>query len=774
MAEIKNLAGILAGCVLGVQIACAKTSGGDRPLLFRLEEGKQKGAETLEVPMAFPGYTEVSLLATAATWDDVGELHFDVAWPEDGATNAQIMLYLVDWDHLWYQNLLPGYLQTGSTNRFKVDLSPTSAAWSPRGHHASWHLRALRKPKQFGIRVFGSESYQGTFSLLNGKALPRPVPDKPPTIQFVRANANRLPCYGKFELTCELPDRYRNPFDPDQVSLQAEFTQPDGNVVTVDGFYARNYYRLVQPTGERFVPQGPALWQIRFAPMMVGDYTYTIIARDRCGETRWGPASFVSTAPQSPGFVRVSKKDPRFFEFTDGTPFYPIGHNTRSPYDARMNKQFPWVQRWPEGTSVYERYFRDMHRHGENLAEVWTAAWSLGLEWSETLPGYYGIGEYNLRHAWELDRIIDLARDNGIYVNIVIHNHGKFSTYWDPEWAHNPHNAACGGYLKAPEEYLTDRRAKQSFIRLMRYMIARWGYSPHVFAWQLWSELDLVGTQDGFLTLETAFYGKQEAVDWHREIGAALKAIDPYDHMLSTHVCNDYSRQNPKIVALPEMDLSCVDAYYHTSNPLDIIGLVTKTAAYNNAFKKPVLITEFGGSPHAAAVRELDQCLHAGLWSSVGNALGGPPMFWWWQLVEEENYYERFAALRRFMEGEDRRDPAMLAYAPKVEFEDKATTPTAAPVARLGATCLKSTVRAVGWVYDRKGFRRYDLPGDKTINGAKLHLTGMDEGLFRIEFWDTAAGRLTATEHVDSEAGTLSVQLPAFVRDIAFKARPHS
>lgn len=767
MINIKTLASILTGCVLGVQSACAETATAARPLLFRPEGTEIKGVEALDPAVSLPGVAEVSLLATETDWVDAGTLEFDIVWAEDASTNVQAMLYVIDWDYLWYQNLLPGYLQPGQTNHYKVDLAPTCADWAPRGHHASWNLRALMKPKHLGIRVFGDQPYQGTFAVMNGKVFPRPAPEGPPTIRFVRANANRLPCFGKFELTCELPDRYPDPFDSGQVSLQAEFTQPDGETVVVDGFYTRNYYRLVRQTGERFVPQGPSHWQVRFAPMMEGEYTYTIVAKDTFGEARWGPATFVSTTPTSPGFVRVSKRDPRYFAFTDGTAFYPIGHNTRSPFDSRMDKQFPWVQRWPEGSSAYERYFRDMREHGENMAEIWTAAWSLGLEWAEGQPGYHGLGQYNLRHAWEIDRILDLAAANGIYVNIVIHNHGKFSTYWDPEWPDNPHNVACGGYLKAPEEYLTDARAKRSFLRLMRYMIARWGHSPFVFAWQLWSELDLVGTQTGFLTLDKAFYGTQEAVDWHRDIGVALKAMDPYDHMLSTHVCNDYSRQNPKIVALPQMDLSCVDAYYHTSEALSIVGLVSKTAAYNNAFKKPVLITEFGGSPHAASIRQLDQSLHAGLWSSTGCALGGAPMFWWWQLVEEENFYDKFEAFSRFMEGEDRRDPTMVSHAPKLEVGGEATV-------RLAATCQKSPARALGWIFDKKGFRKYDLPGDKTIDDAKLHLADMGEGVFRVEFWDTAAGKRVATEHVESAGGTVSVPVPAFVRDIAFKVKPQS
>ena len=142
-------------------------------------------------------------------------------------------------------------------------------------------------------------------------------------------------------------------------------------------------------------------------------------------------------------------------------------------------------------------------------------------------------------------------------------------------------------------------------------------------------------------------------------------------------------------------------------------------------------------------------------------------MFWWWQLVEEENYYEKFAALSRFMEGEDRRDPTMVTCDLKLGVEGETAL-------RLAATCQKSPTRALGWVFERKGFRKYALPGDKTIEGAGLQLDGMDKGLYRVEFWDTATGKPAATEHVESEDGALSVKIPAFVRDIAFKVKPHS
>jgi hypothetical protein len=709
--------------------------------------------------LSFPGNHDFLLAAPSNGWSACGALAFDIPWPAQAPTNAQALVFLMDWDYFWYQTKASDYLRPGTTNRFRFDLSPRSTDWTTRGHQGAWHFRALTAPKRVGIRIFCKAAYTGRCELSNVHALPSQDTGAP-FIRRVRVQRNELPCFEKFELACELPDRYTDPFDSSNVWLSATFVRPDGSTNRIDGFYTHGFYRERSQAEERAMPQGAPYWQVRYCPTLEGLHTYTLQVRDRFGMATWGPSSFRATPARKPGFVRVSTADPRCFEFDNGAPFFIIGHNTRSPFDTRVVAKFPWMQRWNQGASAYERYFRDMTAHGENLAEVWTAAWSLGLEWSPRWRGYHGVGQFNMMHAWELDRVVELAETLGLYLNLVIHNHGKFSAFSDEEWGFNPFALKNGGYLDNPEAYFTDPRAIAAFQKLMRYMVARWGYTTHIFAWELFSELDLTGSR-----WDSKNYLRPEVVDWHRQAGRFLKTIDPNRHLVATHVSGDYNRQNPDLVALPEMDFCPVDAYHGKSDPLHIVTLMKETAAFNRRFRKPVQITEFGGSSHGQDIKHLKESLHAALWASTAIPLAGTPMFWWWHLIEEENFYPMYAAVARFMSGEDRRDPALKAYEPALYHGAYAAT-------NLAVVTLKSPTRATGWLYNRRRFEQIDplaKPGSLDIAMKFQDMRGPD---FNVEFWDTISGTVIARNRLRSDAGELMIPVPPFARDIAFHVRP--
>jgi len=750
---LSGLALITASAAWGTTDRIALTASAD-------EAGEHRSA-SVTAKLSFPGDHTLYLFAPTSSWIHIEELQFDISWPDDAPTNAQVLVYTKDWDYFWYQTLCPGYLVPGRTNRFGVDLSPGSEAWHPRYHHGRWHFRNLLNPRQVGLKLFSDQPYKGTCTLGNLVGVP-PDGHDPPYIRNVRANSGRVACYERFELTFDIPDRYADPFDPQQVAVTGDFETPDGRTVTVDGFYSRRYYREVMNTREKVVPQGPPHWCLRFTPVVEGGHTYTLTVRDRHGEAHWGSATFEATAASQPGFVRVAKRDPRFFEFDDGSTFFPVGHNIRSPFDTRMDSQFPWRQRWPEGTTAYARYFEAMGANGENISEVWMAAWSLGLEWSPGYPGYRGVGQFNVMNAWELDRVLEEAERNHIYVNLVIHNHGKFTTCLDHEWEDNPFNVANGGYLDKPEDYFTDHRAHAAFRKLMRYIIARWGYSTRIFAWQLWSELDLVGSKDGY----HHHHRRPELVEWHKVMGQVVKDMDPYDHMVSTHVSGDYTKQSREIIGLDSMDLCPIDAYHFSADPLHIIELMRKTVAFNDPFRKPVLITEFGGSHMAQGLKHLRETLHAGLWSSVAIPLGAAPMFWWWQVVDEENLYPMFGALSRFMKGVDRRDPSMKMHRPALLVGEQAAS-------GLAVECMRSPRLALGWIYHTERFPSIDPSGEPTVMELTVRLDGMSGGAYDVEFWDTMAGKAVSRRRYASRNGLLVVQVPPFARDIAFKARRH-
>ena len=704
----------------------------------------------------------------ADAWLHAKAIQYRLFWPAQAPADAQTLLYLIDRDGLWYQALAERPLAPG-TNTFTVSLEPGAALWQPVGHAAPWHYRARITPQTAGLRLFGHTSFAGTCILLSAALIGEDAPP-PPTISRVRAPAE-VPCHGLFEAAFDLPDRYADPFDPAQVDVTATITDPHGQRTEIVGFYYQDFYRLRTTVQSAPQPQGRPEWRVRYCPRLPGAYRYAVHVRDRFGQATWSDGAFSATAAEGPRFVRVAARDPRYFELDDGAPFVPLGHNIRSPYDSRMDDKFPWKLRHPEGTTVYERFFRDMETARENIVEVWSCAWSLGLEWSNVIPGYHGAGDYNLANAWELDRVLDLARQHRLRVNLVLNNHGRVCSWLDVEWNDHPYANTRGGWLDGPMEFFSDAKAIEFQKRLYRYYIARWGWDASIFAWELFSEVNLCGSESN----QRANFDDR-VIEWHRQMGAFFHAHDPNRHLVTTHVSADYKAQNPEFCRLPELDACAVDAY-HYGGPDQIISLLQETAAFNNAFGKPVLVTEFGGSPMAAGFEHLRRELHAALWTSIGTPISGAPLFWWWQLIEERNLYPEYQAIARFTQGTDPRNPAVQSVEPELR-DDPGATNSESAAARLQVVAMASPTNAVGWVYLRSAFDQHvpaggdELRAMPPVSRVRLALNTLKSGTYRVEFADTTTGEPFKRIDVRTADGELVAPLPEFTRDIAFRITP--
>ncbi|MBQ6245555.1 MAG: DUF5060 domain-containing protein, partial [Kiritimatiellae bacterium] len=411
-----------------------------------------------------PRFAECAKSAT----NGVSAIRCEVVLPTN-APPSQAMLCVTDRDGNWFQQLASGSLLPG-TNSLSFDLSPESAAkWSASGHRLVWNRRVLRNPKSVVLRVFPKEvecrksnvesQMPNVESLGAGRLtcdLRLATCDRigPPTATDLRPNAGEVPCFGLFEVRFQLPDRYDDPFDPAVIEVSALIEKPasNGAPIVVPGFYLQDYYVVTNAYADERIPCGRPGWAVRYSPLTPGPHSCRIVARDALGVSTSAPVFFTATPATGPDFVRVATNDWRRFS-AGGRELHLVGHNVRSPFDTRMDDQFPWVLRHPGSFLAYRRYFRDMAAAGENLAEVWMCQWSLGLEWSTNAPYYYGVGDYNLGNAWELDQVLRSARENGIRVNLVLNNHGRLSSFCDPEWEDNPWNTANGGPFENPMEW---------------------------------------------------------------------------------------------------------------------------------------------------------------------------------------------------------------------------------------------------------------------------------------------------------------------------------
>jgi len=737
--------------------------------LVPLTVAPEAGAAAFPLPhehaVVFPGEHSFHLTPSSPTqWLAATTLHINLVWPEGAPPYSGALVWLKDRDDYWHQYLLPAPLKAGVTNALAIPVQPGAAGWQTPGHSLGWHHRVRLNPQSVGFRIFADAAFTGKCVLVSATLTTEPHAGAP-VITKTRS-LTRLPrAYALYEAGFTLPDRYANPFDPTEIDAGATVITPSGATNTLHAFYYQSHYRLEDELGQPVEPDGLPEWRVRYCPREPGAHTVTFYARDALGQTVATNALHFIAAPPVPDalrFVRVSRTDRRYFEFDDGSLFYPIGHNTRSATDARMDDKFPWVLRQEEGSTAYRRYFKRMQESGENMAEIWMSAWSLGIEWTEGVSGYHGANDYHMGNAWELDRVIDLAMQHRIYVNLVLNYHGRISTWSDPEWHLHPYNKKTpGGWLDAPLEFFSDARAIEMQRRFCRYTHARWGWAPVVFGYELCSELNLTGHETHHKT-----HFEPSVVEWCRTLGAYLKSIDAYGHLVSAHVSNDYRLLNPALCEMTEMDFNPLDAYNnrHPDTPERIIDLVVGTAKAGAAYNKPILITEFGGSAMATGLENLMIEQHAAIWSGACVPLAGIPMFWWWQVIDENNLYTRYPPVRAFMEGVDPRNPASQMIPAALSADAKGE---AAAAKRFDAVCTASPDSARGYIYPA----RFPREGDEPPVGEHLTVTieGFTPGIYRAEFYDTRTGKSVRRFDVRSKEKQLAVPVPTFRSDCAFK-----
>ena len=491
---------------------------------------------------------------------------------------------------------------------------------------------------------------------------------------------------------------------------------------------------------------GQAQWRVRMTPTQPGVWQWRWVATTPGGTatTEWQSFDVDPAAPGRHGFLRRSPQDGRYLRFDDGTPYIAIGENV-GWYDGR-------------GTFAYDDWFAKLAAQGVNHVRLWMPSWAFAVEWITRAPdgtvASTSLGDYTKRldRAWQLDQVTDAADRHGIAVMLSIQNHGAFSLDTNSEWDDNPYNAANGGPLATPAAFLTDPTARALFQRRLRYLVARWGAATNLLAWELWNEVDAVG---GGATVEA----------WHVEMGDALRALDPYDHLISTSLARSALSS---YWSLPQIDFTQV---HHYSFPLGL-DLPTvaeaRLRAYRNAYPgKPVLLSEYGvdyRGPAETLENDPDAIgFHHGIWIGLLAGGFGTGMSWWWDnLVDPQDLYFHFGPVARFTES--------------IAFDTQGFEPirpvAAAAGRNLKAYALRGTSVVLAWVQNLDHQWLYPpLPGpdEAPVEAATLALTNLADGAWTARWIDTYTGFDVATEAVTVTGGAITLAVPTFARDVALR-----
>lgn len=443
----------------------------------------------------------------------------------------------------------------------------------------------------------------------------------------IKPSEKRVKCYEPLEVHLTLDATYDNPFDPDDIQVDAEIIAPSGKRFIVPGFFTQDFERISNGGRERLKKLGEPYFAIRFTPIEVGTYRYRIVLTGQgTGDEGRGKRQVasewftlqVSLNPKAKGFVRRGKY--WHLQFDDGTPFVPVGLNAC------------WSG---NNLAAYEKWFSAMHQHGANFARIWLVRWNMGLEWT---PGdgsgmYLGIGKYALDNAWRIDELIRIAERNGIYLMLCLGYHGELADrqlyFGEQAWDKSPYNRKNGGPCDKPSEFWTNIEPKRLYKQRLRYIIARYAHSPNVLAFEFWNEVFAPS-------------------DWVSEMAKFVRSLDPYGHLLTTTYGDDAVWQ------LPEMDFVQTH-WYGDGSQRDCVATVASTHRHHTErYRKPFLLGEFGidwrASDDTYDPKGNALHWHNGVWASLMSRGMGTACVWYWDnYIDRLNLWSHFRPVAEFV-----------------------------------------------------------------------------------------------------------------------------
>ena len=298
--------------------------------------------------------------------------------------------------------------------------------------------------------------------------------------------------------------------------------------------------------------------------------------------------------------------------------------------------------------------------------------------------------------------------------------------------------------LEHPVEFASHPEAIRLWRQRLRYIVARWGYSTQIMAWEWWNEVYF-----------TPLHHPRILEPWIEDNTAYLDTLDPYPHLVTISGVLPTTAQ---IWNLSELDFMQDHIYY-----LDDWsgGLAPVLQFWRFRYDKPLLLAEFGyvDPPEydPLAIR-----FHNGLWAAPMNGTSGTGMFWWWNLyIHPNDFYPHIEGISNFFAGEN------LATAYYQLTDGNITNP-----ARLYG--LQNDDSALLWIvsphYDDGIYEAQDaqIPIFPEICDAEITLRGLENGTYNIEWWDTIGGHIES-ESISTSNQRLTIPVPCFDRDYAIK-----
>jgi hypothetical protein len=436
--------------------------------------------------------------------------------------------------------------------------------------------------------------------------------------------------YQKAEWQIELKSGWTNPYAPSEIALDMQITSPSGKNLILPCFY------------ESGKPGEKSFWKARFTPRETGVYSYQFELKEK-GKvvSSQSKAEFRVNASKAKGFLNPN--DLWTFRYDNGELFRGIGENIG--WESRDSDDSKFFENLHEDKRFnYDYMLKKLAANGGNFFRTWMIYWNLPVDWKTVKNNtryQNSTSPYNESGMKRMDHLVQLCDSLGIHMMLALDSHAG---YMGDGWKMSSYNVVNGGPAKTPVEFFTLPEAKQQYKNKLRLMVARYGYSPAIGAWEFFNEID-----------NAMYAGKPEdripdavITSWHDEMSTYLKSVDPYQHIVTTSISHrDVQGMND----LKNMDLNQKHIYKNTSA---IPGTIHD---YTQKYNKPYVIGEAGyewdwSKNFNDFAEDMDGDFKRALWLGMFSPTPVLPMSWWWEFFENRgmmSYFMPVSKMNRMM-----------------------------------------------------------------------------------------------------------------------------
>lgn len=404
--------------------------------------------------------------------------------------------------------------------------------------------------------------------------------------------------YQKTEWNIHITGTFKNPYDQQEVKLDMILISPSGKRLTLPCYYQ----------SEDSLP----LWKARFMPQESGDYKYLFkLSTNTKLVDSSEIASFNAKATNGNGILHT--KDNWGFQYDNGKAFRGIGENIA--WESRDNDDSRYFKELHEDPKYnYEYMLPSLAKHGGNYFRTWICSWNLPLDWKSEFNNrrYTNSAKYfNPSAIQKMDRLVHLSDSLKLHMMLTL--------------GPGTYDEKNGRYETSTADFFVDPKAKAQYKNRLRFIVARWGYSPAIGAWEFFNEIDNVQFRDKGNPISAA-----SIVQWHDEMSTYLKKIDPYKHIVTTSISH---RDLEGLNSIANIDLNQKHIYKNNrAIPTTIIG-------YSEKFNKPYVIGEYGyewdwSKNFNDFGDEMDSDFKRGLWYGLFSPTPVLPLSWWWEFFD--------------------------------------------------------------------------------------------------------------------------------------------